>query len=357
MRFLAKETGPVPLSRQLIDAARRYRQVLVMAHNNPDPDAISSGWAVAHLIRSTTNKPVRFIAGGEIVRAENRKMVSLLKPPLELNVPIPFSDDTLLVLVDCDVDTSNHAKIDCRTQPVAVIDHHNKKDVVNTPGLVFQDRRPDIAATASILASYLLEQSIEPPPDLATALVYAIRTETKGGQNHFSPLDHAMLTWLTGQANPSYVAKIEDAPLSVAYFSDLALALQSTIVYGRTAFGILPQSQGPEVVGEVADLLVRCDAIDNVLCGTVYGDHLVFSVRMEGNHIDASVVVRQILEGIGKGGGHSNRAGGIIENVGGNQRTIRELFRMIRNRWRAACGVQHVRGTRLVSRANIMKHL
>ena len=43
----------------------------------------------------------------------------------------------------------------------------------------------------------------------------------------------------------------------------------------------LPRAHGPEIVGEIADLLVRGDTIDVVFCGTFYHGNLILSVRTE----------------------------------------------------------------------------
>jgi len=342
--------------RQLLRVVAPFERILVMAHDNPDPDAIASGWALKYLLEAQLERDVGLVAGGEIVRAENRKMIDLLKPPLRLEDITHVTPDTLVILVDSSAGASNHPKLDPEIQPVAVIDHHEVMDTAS-PALLFQEIRPNVAATATIIGSYLRVLDIEPPVNLATAMVYAIRTETRGGESRYSALDHAMLTWLTGRANPSYLALIEDAPLTVRYFSDLVLALQSAFIYGNCAFCVLPQSQGPEVVGEMADLLIRCDEVESVLCGTIYEGNLILSVRTDRtSRRNAARLTLKVLEGIGHGGGHSHRAGGIIHNV---ERLADQerAFAILRSRWLAACDCSGRRGVRLVPRRHIIRHL
>ena len=71
-------------SQRLLDTLAPFDQVLVVAHDNPDPDAIATGWAVLCLLREKLSCQVQLLAGGQILRAENRQMVQLLQPPLEL---------------------------------------------------------------------------------------------------------------------------------------------------------------------------------------------------------------------------------------------------------------------------------
>ena len=77
---------------------------------------------------------------------------------------------------------------------------------------------------------------------------------------------------------PGEHSEIENAPLARAYFSDLVLALQGTQLFGETALCLLPKASGPETVGEVADLLIRCEGVSRVLCGGAIEDDLYVSV-------------------------------------------------------------------------------
>jgi hypothetical protein len=81
-----------------------------------------------------------------------------------------------LVLVDCVPMVDDHPWQGSSAWPLAVIDHHEPNG--HPFRSAFRDVRPQCAATASIAASYLREQGIEPDADLATALLFAIRTES-----------------------------------------------------------------------------------------------------------------------------------------------------------------------------------
>ena len=48
----------------LLDALSEYAEVTVVTHDNPDPDAIASGWGVCLLVQEKLHKPVRLIGGG-----------------------------------------------------------------------------------------------------------------------------------------------------------------------------------------------------------------------------------------------------------------------------------------------------
>lgn len=343
-------------SARLLNILAEYQQVWVVMHDTPDPDAIASGWALTYLIQEKLGKPTRLIGGGDIVRAENKHMLRLLQPPVELVRKVDCPEGTAIVLVDCRPGSQNHLFAGKCVLPVAVIDHHALNGGPK-PKLRFCDQRPNVAASATIAASYLREQKLEPSRALATALVYAIRTETQGSETHYSRLDRSILLWLTERAEPSQLAEIESAPLSVEYFADLVLAFQNTILFQESAFCLLPRAHGTEIVGEVADLLIRCEQIHRVLCGAIVEGDLVFSVRTEPGWGDATRLVQATLAELGQGGGHRYRAGGRIAGFGLGPRIDEEMQEELCNRWLAACAVPPQPGRYLIARHEIVENL
>ncbi len=342
-------------SDRLLNVLADYERYLVVMHDNPDPDVIAAGWAILTLLEEKFGKPVRLIGGGAIVRAENRHMVEILNPPIELISEVDSDRETAAILVDCGLGTTNHLVTRAGIEPVAVVDHHKNG---NGAGRVpFKDIRTNAAAAASIAASYLREQGIDPGMKLATAILYGIRTETSGGETAHSALDRSIVRWLTGIADPALLAEIENAPLEPEYFSDLALAMQNTFVYDDTALCFLPRATGAEIVGEVADLLVRCRGLRRVLCAAVIGDDLIISARTGRTGGDAAKLLRATLSGLGGCGGHMHRAGGKITGAASQSKVRASLQDELRERWLAACQVNRQRGTRLVARREIFENL
>ena len=342
-------------SDRLLQAVADARHIVITTHDTPDPDAIASGWALHTLIRERLERTARLIGGGAIVRAENRHLVEMLKPPLELVQDADFSGDVAVILVDCGYGAENHLLAETEVVPTAVIDHHPLRG--RTRRVPFRDVRPRVAACASITAGYLREQQVDASPRLATALVYAIRTETSGAQVRHSGLDRSVLRWLYESANPTWLAEIENARLPRGYFGDLALAIQSALLYDDAVFCLLPRAGGAEIVGEVADLLIRCEGVGRVFCGALVAGDLVVSVRTEQRGKNAGRLLREALRGIGWGGGHRHRAGGKVPGAGSARRVRPALVDELRRRWLQACGIKGRRAARLVSKRELMRNL
>lgn len=340
---------------RLLEVLEPYDDLVVMMHDNPDPDAIATGWAIHTLIGERLGRQARLVGGGAIVRAENREFLVRLQPPIELIDKLDIANPCGVVFVDCGPKAINHLPIGGTVEPLAVIDHHPAS---RTSGgaMPFQDVRPQAAASATIATAYLRELKQEPHERLATALLYAIRTETQGFETNHSTLDRRAIQWLTKWANPTWIAEIENAPLARSYFGDLVLALQSSFLYGDAALCLLPQADGAEVVGEVADLLIRCEGVRRVLCAAAVNDSILVSVRTAEHDDDAGVLVQALLEGFGHGGGHAHRAGGKIPNVT-EGRITESIEQELRGRWLRVCEIDLERANRLVARRAILENL
>ncbi len=327
----------------------------MVAHNNPDPDAIATGWALCELIAARLGKPGRIIAGGAISRAENRRMVELLKPPLEMVDNLDPDPADAIVLVDCNPLANNHLLQNTAIKPVAVIDHHGADS--GSFRVLFRDLRPRTAASATIAAQYLREQQVEPGTDLATAMIYALRTDTRMEQPALSRLDKGAIAWLTPKADHEKLAGIENAPLPRSYYADMLLAMENTFLHDGAAICFLPQAGGPEIVAEIADLLIRCEGMRRVLCVAMVEGDVYLSARTSPQGGDANALLQVVLKGLGRGGGHGHRSGGKIPAAACSGMSGTDINNELRNRWLAACKIEQQRGTRLVPRRDILENL
>ena len=198
-----------PRWKELLAATAGYEQVVVITHDNPDPDAIAAGWGVRLLLSRKSKAHVRLIGGGGIVRAENRHMLNLLKPPIELVHQFSPRKRTGAIFVDCTPSSAGHLASSEAVEILGVIDHHL---TAKAPRLPFVDIRPRMAAAATMVAGYLRESGIKPSKRLATAMLYAVRTETCGNEFHHTTQDRFEIQWLTPFSNPEWLAEIYSQP-------------------------------------------------------------------------------------------------------------------------------------------------
>ena len=143
------------------------------SHIHPDPDSLASMLGLAHLVETCLDKPTRLTRDGHIYRAENRALVDLLELDLLPIEELDWDEGAAVVMVDSQPNTGRHT-ISESIPLYAVIDHHDTPG--DLEGIPFVDVRKSAGATCSLVTSYLIEQEVPIPPNLATGLLYGIET-------------------------------------------------------------------------------------------------------------------------------------------------------------------------------------
>jgi nanoRNase/pAp phosphatase (c-di-AMP/oligoRNAs hydrolase) len=322
-----------------------YREVVLVSHINPDPDALASMVGVEALLRAKQpDKPVTLTVDGLIARAENQEMVKRLEIPLVPVSKAPQGPGAAFVMVDTQPHTGRRANENAR--PAAVLDHHDTGGVLE--GVAFVDFRPDLGATSTIVTGYLLEQNVTITPRVATALLYGIESEITGYPREASSVDDGALIWLYPRADKDVLAQIRNPKLPQSYFATFQLALSNTFLYGDVIVcwcGTVPQ---PDIIAEVADFFIKFDQVRWVVCLGIYQNLLKLSARVSELGLNCGEVLRSTVNGLGTAGGHDRRAGGAIPLTEPNPEAIDALRKLIRQRFLAELGVDEQQGRRLL---------
>ena len=285
--------------------------VLILTHDNPDPDALASGKAFATLLKSAWNIPSRLLYSGLVQRAENRVMLNLLTPEWEQSDVLTGLDQfSALALIDTQPGAGNN-RLPTTHVPQIVIDHHHP--IRETMRMVpYADVQPEIGATVTLLDQYLEIARIVPDSDLATAMFYALKTDTRGLSRGASSTDKVVYLKLLAQIDHSKLIQVEQAGLSQVYFRAFSHGLHAARVYAQSVVADLGMMHRPDLAAEMADLLIRLDGARAVLCLGLHEQILHFSIRTELLGQDAGLLVQQVIVSPGKAGGHGTMAGGQV---------------------------------------------
>ena len=154
---------------------KNQKKLLIVLHNYPDPDAIASAYALSYIAKHRYSIQSSIAHSGYVGRAENRAMINELKIKLKNFNRIRINSYDCYALIDTQPGAGNNSipsEITCDL----VIDHHPKRK--NNIGKYFLIE-PDVGASATILVELLKETDLPIPANLATALTYAIRSETQ----------------------------------------------------------------------------------------------------------------------------------------------------------------------------------
>jgi nanoRNase/pAp phosphatase (c-di-AMP/oligoRNAs hydrolase) len=298
------------LAERLRGAARPWGRWLVLTHDNPDPDALASAILLGMVLRRAFRRRVTAAYGGIVGRAENREMVRSLHLELSHVRHLNFKRYAHFALVDTQPRTGNN-QLPPEIVPDLVIDHHPVRKA--TLGAPLVDVRPGYGATATVLAEYLLAAEIKPTHALATALIYAIRSETQDFAREFGGPDKAIYDHFFPAANHHLLARIQNPRLPLSYFADLRDALERLATVDSLIITHLGEVEQPDIVPELADLLLRLEGKTWSLCTGLYCDRIYLSIRTTNPRADAGGLMRRLIGRRGKGGGHGRTAGGWID--------------------------------------------
>lgn len=295
---------------QRVASSRPRDRWLVLTHDNPDPDALAATAGVALLLRRLFHRNVTVAYGGIIGRAENREMVRCLRLDLVPFRQVRRREFRHVALADCQPWTGN-TQLPEGVVPEIVVDHHPQRSA--TTAVPFVDIRPEYGATATILAEYLLEAGLEVPPKLATGFVYAILSETRSFSREASEPDHAAFDRLLPRSDRRALARIQNARLPLSYFRILQRGLTRLHAASNLVISHLGSVDQPDIVPEIADLLLRLEGKTWTLCTGLFESRFYLSIRTTNSRADAGNLIRRLIGKRGKGGGHGTMAGGFIK--------------------------------------------
>ena len=304
-------------------------RILIVVHDNPDPDSLASAMALRHLFAVRLNREAVIAFSGMIGRSENLAMAKLLQIPLTPFPLIELKMFQVICLLDSQPETGNNS-LPAGARVDIVIDHHPMRQA--SAACRWVDIRPGYGTTATILYEYLKVQGVSMGTKLATALFYAIKSETQDLGREARRPDRDAYLFLFPLTNKTLLNSITRPRLPREYFVALHSALEHATIYGSVLVAALKSIQFPELVAELADLLLRLEGMETVLTMGYYSTEMILSIRTSSEDINAGELIRKLVVGIGSAGGHGMMAGGKIDNVDGSDAAIEALERLLTDR-------------------------
>jgi nanoRNase/pAp phosphatase (c-di-AMP/oligoRNAs hydrolase) len=322
---------------RLAAVVRGARRPLILTHDNPDPDSLASAVALAHLFRKRFNLESRVAYGGLVGRAENQAMIRELRLPLVPVSRVIFDEYDLLCLVDTQSEAANHS-LPPRYLPDVVIDHHPLRE--GSLRARFSDLGGDCGSTSTMLTRYLMAAGVEPSPQVATALFYGIKSDTRDLGRETAPADEEAYLWLFPWVDKIELGRIEHPRLSPAYFQLLHGAIERARRYGDVLVTDLGRLYSPDLTAEIAERFLFIEGIRwSVALGSFHRDAFV-SLRTNDGRLNAGSLIREVCAGLGgSSGGHASMAGARVPLPPGNAAAQDRGRRELRSRFLAAFGV------------------
>lgn len=282
-------------------------KVYIQTHNFPDPDAIASAFGLQDFLKKHGIEAI-ICYDGKIERLSTKKMFDVFGITVQSSEEISeMKEEDYIVCVDSQKYNSNLT--DFIGDEVACIDHH--------PTFIpceyhYKDVRI-VGACASLIAEYFFMTKTPMDSNVAAALAYGIKMDTADFIRGTTDLDVDMFAYVYRQADKMKVSEMYSNVMELEDLTAYAAAIESVKVYENIGFARIPFDCPDGLIAIISDFILALDVIEVSIVYSIRDDGIKFSVRSEIPHsIDAGVLARNALSGIGNGGGHKQMAGGFI---------------------------------------------
>jgi len=315
------------LQRVLRDIGDR---LAIVMHDNPDPDAIASGVALAKLAAAVGCDP-ELCYYGEITHQENRAFVNLLEFDLtNLDAETDLSAFDGFALVDHSRPGVND-QLPAETPIDIVVDHHPPRAPIEAR---FVDLRSDVGATSTLLVDYLRRFRSLLDEAVATGLLFGISVDTQEFRREVSPDDFEAAGYLMPYANLDLLQRIEDPSMSGETLDTIGRAIRNRRREGQVLLSCVGELQDRDALAQAADRLLDLEDINSTLVYGVKSGTIYASARARGTDVDLGEVLREAFGQIGSAGGHADMAGaqitlGVLDSIEDRDESLHEVVRTV----------------------------
>ncbi len=296
------------LTRARVQQYQRYfadaDRVLILLHNEPDPDALAAGLALRNVLRRTrTTAIIGSIQG--ITRPENLRMADLLDIQIEIVTPDEFAGFDRIATVD----VQPHYFGGLLPRVDLVVDHHPEQPDYTT---VFKDIRADYGSTCTILTEHLRAVDVNISERTATAMLYAIKSDTLFFARQTNRVDLEAFSFLYPLADPALIRKMEGAEITLERLEHVTRALGTSRLRNKVFSAFLGETSREDFVPYTADFLLQVEDVKWTMVSGIVGGQLILSVRNLGYTRNAGEFVKANFGDIGSAGGHRAMAKAVV---------------------------------------------
>lgn len=292
-----------------LSALLDYRSIVIQCHDNPDADAICSGYVLYRYFESH-GKKVRFVYSGnfEISKSNLVYLIRRLRIPIEYVNRLSSKPD-LLLMTDCQYGEGNVRKFNAKE--VAVIDHHQVS--ANLPRL--NEVRSNLGSACTVIWYLLKIENEEKLLDrkVSTALYYGLYSDTNAFSEIAHPLDRDMIDSL--KYDKSLIMRLKNMNLTLKEAKIAGVAMLGIEYHKDNNYAILRSEPcDPNILGLIGDFIVAVDTVDVCIVYSILSFGIKFSIRSCVTETRADELAAFISNKIGSGGGHMEKAGGLLKN-------------------------------------------
>ncbi len=285
----------------------QFDDIVIQCHDNPDADALASGFAIKWYL-DRNGKKARFIYSGRRPVTKSNLVLMIEKLHIHVDYVTDIDKPQLLICVDCQHGESNVTLFDA--QNIAVIDHHQVSGKLPEMSEV----RSNYGSCSTVIYELMCNEGIDinENADLATALYYGLMTDTGGFEEISHPADKDLRDY--AKPRQSNIIQFRNSNLSKEEMIIAGDALKNAYYNDDKAFAIVAARPcDPNILGVISDMILEVDTMDTCLVYTLLPFGVKLSVRSCVKEVKASELAAFITAGYGGGGGHLVKAGGLLK--------------------------------------------
>lgn len=298
-----------------------FDDIVIQCHDNPDADALASGFAILKYLLSKEKNALFAYSGRFLLKKSNLTIMTS-----ELKIPVFYAGGTaqvleklskgerkvnkigLLVTADSQYGQGNLSAFEAEN--VATIDHHQISG--RLPAM--NEVRPFIGSCSTIVWDMLRKDGfdVNSDEDLPTALYYGLMTDTNNFAELHHPLDRDMQDSL--KVKFTAITRFRNSNISKDELGIAGDALKHAVFWEEYRIAMVAAKPcDPNILGIISDMALEVDSIGTCLVYSLLESGVKISVRSCIREVKANEMAAFISEGVGNGGGHIIKAGGFMQ--------------------------------------------
>lgn len=284
----------------------KYNDIVIQMHDNPDADAVGSGYALYKYLKFKGKNPELVYSGRYKITKSN--ILLLIK---ELEIPVKYvkelNNPELLLMVDCQYGEGNVTKFEA--QNIAMIDHHNTGRISDE----MCEIRSHIVSCSTICYDMIKKEGFNFNDDIgvATALYYGLYMDSNSFSEIRHPIERDMIDYL--KIDNVLLRKLFNANFTLQELETAGIAmLRYSYDESKRMTIIKSKPCDSNILGVIGDFMLQVDTVDVSIIYNECFEGYKLSVRSCIPEITANDMADFLTKGIGNGGGHDDKAGGII---------------------------------------------
>lgn len=296
------------LTRARVQQYQRYFEdadrVLILLHNEPDPDALAAGLALRTVLHRTRTTAILGAMQG-VTRPENLRMADLLDIQVETITAEDFGSFDRIATVD----VQPHYFGGLLPRVDLVVDHHPEQEGY---AAVFKDIRTDYGSTCTILTEHLRAVDANISERTATAMLYAIKSDTLFFARQTNRVDLDAFSFLYPLADPALIRKMEGADITLERLEHVTRALATSRLRKQVFSAFVGETSREDFIPYTADFFLQVEDVKWTIVSGIVGGQLIVSVRNLGYSRNAGEFVKAVFGDIGSAGGHRAMAKAVM---------------------------------------------